>query len=132
VCNDIGGYGSGFVMALRERFPQAELHKTFRNWQINDPLFGLGAVQFVEVATDIIVANIVAQEHIYLKVKQNWIRTELLSRDEREKITQNFQTDVKVPPIRYDALVTGLKIVEQVAKILDATVHAPRLGSDRA
>jgi hypothetical protein len=28
--------------------------------------------------------------------------------------------------------VTGLKIVEQVAKILDATVHAPRLGSDRA
>lgn len=48
VCNDLGGWGKGFVLAISKRWPQPE--KQYRDWHRhrakND--FGLGAVQFVQ------------------------------------------------------------------------------------
>ncbi len=49
VCNDIGGWGKGFVLALSHRWPEPE--KANRAWHrdraTND--FGLGPVQLVQV-----------------------------------------------------------------------------------
>lgn len=53
ICNDIGAWGRGFVMALSRRWPQPEA--AYREWYSdrahND--FKLGAVQFVQVGPDI-------------------------------------------------------------------------------
>lgn len=50
VCNDIGGWGKGFVRPLGKRYPKAEAE--YRAWfqRKTDPPFALGQVQFVEVA----------------------------------------------------------------------------------
>ena len=61
VCNDLGGWGKGFVLALSRRWPEPEA--AYRRWHreraSND--FGLGAVQFVQVGPYIWVANMVGQ-----------------------------------------------------------------------
>ena len=61
VCNDRGGWGKGFVLAVSARWQQPE--KAFRKWYRersgND--FGLGAVQVVEVGRGLWVANMIGQ-----------------------------------------------------------------------
>ncbi|MET0417506.1 MAG: Appr-1-p processing protein, partial [Actinoplanes sp.] len=61
VCNDIGGWGKGFVVAVSRHWPEPE--RAFRRWHReragND--FGLGATQLVQVRPDIWVANMVGQ-----------------------------------------------------------------------
>ncbi len=102
VCNDIGGWGRGFVMALSRRWPEPE--REYRNWhrgETSQP-FALGEVQFVQVESDIWVANLIGQ------------------RDIRQRGGS--------PPIRYDALRAGLQTVGREARRLSATVHMPRIG----
>src|SRR6478735_7875934 len=64
VCNDSGGWGKGFVLALSRRWAQPE--EQYRAWYSersqND--FGLGAVQFVQVEPTIWVANMIGQHGI--------------------------------------------------------------------
>jgi hypothetical protein len=64
VCNDIGGWGEGFVLAISKRWkePQAE----YRKWHAagKESGFALGAVQFVQVEPYIWVANMVGQRGI--------------------------------------------------------------------
>lgn len=60
-CNNIGVWGAGFVLAVSKRWPEPEAE--YRAWcreeyQIGPPL---GAVQFVEVDSGVIVANIIGQ-----------------------------------------------------------------------
>lgn len=102
VCNDIGAWGKGFVLALSRRWSQPE--EAYRRWYsgraTND--FGLGAVQFVQVESDIWVANMVAQSGIK-RGKQG-------------------------PPIRYDAVSGCLQTVATKANELGASVHMPRIG----
>jgi len=74
VCNDQGKWGSGFVIPLGNKFPLAR--ESYFAWAAGNPTdeekvryatsdpcpdFGLGEVQFVQVAPNIIVANMVAQ-----------------------------------------------------------------------
>lgn len=66
----------------------------------------LGDVDFVRVTEDIVIANMCSQRDIY---PRNGI-----------------------PPIRYEALRVCLKKVANEAKKLKASVHMPRIGSDRA
>lgn len=67
----------------------------------------LGAVHFVEVAPDLIVANMIAQH--------------------------SFYTDEQgLPPIRYEALRQALRKVRLQAQMQNASVHAPRLGAGLA
>ncbi|MFE2704819.1 macro domain-containing protein [Streptomyces mirabilis] len=102
VCNDIGGWGKGFVLALSRRWPEPEA--AYRAWHRdrahND--FGLGATQFVQVEKYVWVANLIGQRGI--------------------------RTGSKGVPVRYEAIGTGLAQVAIKAAELDASVHMPRIG----
>jgi O-acetyl-ADP-ribose deacetylase (regulator of RNase III) len=102
ICNDIGGWGRGFVIALSKRWPKAEA--SYRSWfKGGDSVpFALGQTQFVEVSDQLWVANMIAQ------------------RDTR--------SINGVPPIRYEALVLTLAAVAAFASERRATVHMPRIG----
>jgi O-acetyl-ADP-ribose deacetylase (regulator of RNase III) len=102
VCNDLGGWGKGFVVAVSRRWPEPE--KAYRRWHRerarND--FGLGAVQFVPVGPYVWVANMVGQ--------------------------RGMRTGSKGVPVRYEAIDTGLGAVAGKAAELGASVHMPRIG----
>lgn len=101
-CNDLGGWGKGFVLALSRRWPEPEA--AYRRWHReragND--FGLGAVQFVQAAPYTWVANLVGQRGI--------------------------GTGSKGVPVRYEAIDAGLEKVAAKARELGASVHMPRIG----
>ncbi|MFD4158828.1 macro domain-containing protein [Streptomyces hydrogenans] len=103
VCNDLGGWGKGFVLAVSRRWPEPEA--AFRRWHrdraAND--FGLGAAQFVQVAPHLWVANLVGQRGI---------RT-------------GRSTGV---PVRYEAIDRALGHLADKAVELGASVHMPRIG----
>ncbi|MFD5854374.1 macro domain-containing protein [Streptomyces chartreusis] len=102
VCNDIGGWGKGFVLAISRRWPEPE--KSYRAWHreraSND--FGLGAVRFVQVEPYVWVANMVGQRGI--------------------------RTGSKGVPVRYEAIDTALERLAEKAADLGASVHMPRIG----
>ena len=102
VCNDIGGWGKGFVLALSRRWPEPE--RSYRAWHreraTND--FGLGAVQFVQVEPYVWVANMVGQRGI--------------------------RTGSKGVPVRYEAIDLALERLADRAAELGASVHMPRMG----
>lgn len=101
ICNDIGGWGKGFVLAISKRWVEPE--KQYREWYKFKDKFALGEVQFVQVENDIWVANVIGQHKI--------------SKDEHGN-----------PPIRYDAIAEGLKKVGDFAEEIQASIHMPRIG----
>jgi len=103
-CNNIGAWGSGFVMSLSQKW--GEPAKQYRRWYKKGKGFRLGNVQFVKVAEDIHVCNMIGQYGIK---KRNG-----------------------KPPIRYSAIERCLEKVAEGAKRNNASVHAPRFGADRA
>ncbi|RSO03520.1 Appr-1-p processing protein [Streptomyces sp. WAC 05379] len=102
VCNDIGGWGKGFVLAISRRWPEPE--KSYRAWHreraSND--FGLGAVRFVQVEPYVWVANMVGQ--------------------------RGNRTGSKGVPVRYEAIDAALERLAEKAADLGASVHMPRIG----
>ena len=70
----------------------------------------LGVVQIVPVEKDVFVVNMIGQHDVKPMRIDNVI----------------------VPPIRYDAVLQCLRKVAMYAKILKATVHAPRFGAHLA
>lgn len=102
ICNDLGGWGKGFVLAISKRWPEPE--RDFRDWHRrrsrND--FGLGAVRLVPVTPDIWVANMVGQH--------------------------GLRPGSAGPPIRYDAVARCLATLGDEALRLGASVHMPRIG----
>ena len=102
VCNDIGKWGKGFVLALSKRWsePEAAYREWHRERESND--FALGAVQLVQAEPDIWVANMVGQHGILPKGS--------------------------TVPIRYDALWTCLERLAAQAQSLGASIHMPRIG----
>ena len=101
VCNDAGGWGRGFVMAISSKWKEPE--ENYRQWHSSKINFDLGGVQFVRVEDNIWVANLVGQSDI----KSN--------KD-------------GIPPIRYEAISKGLNKVADKAKEVTGTVHMPRIG----
>lgn len=66
VCNDIGAWGSGFVVPLERTFPKAaqayrDLHKERRG---TGQTLRLGEIQLVSVAENRQVANMIAQHEV--------------------------------------------------------------------
>ena len=100
VCNDAGGWGKGFVLALSARW--AEPEAAYRAWYATGTGFALGAVQFVQVERYIWVANLIGQ--------------------------RGTKTGSSGPPVRYDAIATGLQQVGLKALEFGASVHMPRIG----
>ncbi len=100
VCNDIGGWGKGFVLALSRRWPEPE--KAYRQWYKSQEGFALGEIQLVSVAEQLQVCNLIGQRDI--------------------------RTRQGVPPIRYEAITAGLAKLAPLAKQQNASIHMPRIG----
>ncbi|WP_137904567.1 macro domain-containing protein [Chryseobacterium sp. 2VB] len=102
ICNDIGGWGKGFVLAVSKRWEEPE--KEYRNWHRfrSKNNFALGEIQLVQVEKYIFVANIIGQKGI--KTGSNGV------------------------PVRYDAIEKALEKLSNEALLLNASVHMPRIG----
>jgi O-acetyl-ADP-ribose deacetylase (regulator of RNase III) len=102
VCNDIGAWGRGFVLALSRRWGEPEA--AYREWHAAgaEAGFALGGVQFVQVEPSIWVANMIGQHGV--------------------------RRSTAGPPIRYEALTDCLARVADKARDLGASVHMPRIG----
>ena len=102
VCNDIGGWGKGFVLAISKRWKEPEAQ--YRAWHTQGEASGfrLGAIQLVRVTHDIEVANLIAQRDV--------------------------RAIAGVPPIRYDALRECLATLASHAGSQRASVHMPRIA----
>jgi O-acetyl-ADP-ribose deacetylase (regulator of RNase III) len=102
VCNDAGGWGKGFVVAISKRWPEPE--REYRRWhrEREKNNFALGALQVVGVSSDTWVANMVAQHGV--------------------------RTSIEGPPIRYEAVGACLGKLAAEAVALKASVHMPRIG----
>lgn len=102
VCNDVGGWGKGFVLAISNRWPQPE--EAYRVWHRekdqND--FELGFVQLVEVEKSLWVANMIGQH--------------------------GLKRQGGKAPIRYDAVESCLEKLCVLATEKSASVHMPRIG----
>ena len=103
VCNDIGGWGRGFVLALSKRWPQPE--REFKKWYKSGENFSLGEVIFVQVEENTWVANMVGQRDIKRK-----------------------HDTAGDPPVRYEAIGKALSKVAVFANEIKASVHMPRIG----
>ncbi|PCJ53308.1 MAG: Appr-1-p processing protein [Planctomycetota bacterium] len=100
ICNDIGGWGKGFVLAISKKWPEPELK--YREWYKSKKNFNLGEAQLVQVDCDIWIANLIGQHKIY--------------------------NTSGTPPIRYEAIGNCLNKVSDFSEKLDASVHMPRIG----
>jgi len=100
VCNDIGAWGRGFVLALSRRWPAAE--QDYKHWHGSPPgypPFKLGQVRCIEVEPNMWVANMIAQRGL-----------------------RNARNPV---PLQYDALKDCLHALVHVGA---DSVHMPRIG----
>jgi O-acetyl-ADP-ribose deacetylase (regulator of RNase III) len=100
ICNDIGGWGKGFVLAISKKWKEPE--RQYRLWYNSGENFNLGEVQFVQVEPYIYVANMIGQKGI--------------------------KSGSQGPPIRYEAVEACLIKAAQKAAELSASVHMPRIG----
>lgn len=104
VCNNVGGWGAGFVLALSARWPEPE--DAYRRWAYEQARyhkpFELGEIDYVDVGTGLTVANLIGQDGV--------------------------RTVDGVPPVRYDAIRQGLTTLALDCKQYGAAVHMPRIG----
>jgi O-acetyl-ADP-ribose deacetylase (regulator of RNase III) len=102
-CNDKGGWGSGFVLALNAMSPKPK--DRYLAW-VDEPTFKLGQTLFVPIENDqLYVANMIGQEGTV------------------------GNTPHDIPPVRYEALRQCLATVRDFAESHNASVHAPMFGS---
>lgn len=101
ICNDIGAWGKGFVLAISKRWKLPE--KQYKDWFKTKENFNLGEVQFVQIEDELWIANLIGQHKIYKDNNGN-------------------------QPIRYEAVLLGLEKVRQFALDKNATIHMPRIG----
>lgn len=99
ICNDVGGWGAGFVLAISKRWKEPE--QAYRTWYRSKDNFQLGEIQLVPVGEDITVANMIGQRDI--------------------------RPSPEGPPIRYDAVRMCLEKLAATMEA-DTSVHMPRIG----
>ena len=106
-CNDIGGWGSGFVVSLSRKWtqPQNNYHNWFRAKydEYSGQEFSLGNVQYVYIDDNTVVCNMIGQRGI------GWSNGR--------------------PPIRYGALASCLEKAAEYALKYGYSIHAPRFGA---
>ena len=101
VCNDLGKWGKGFVLAISKRWKDPE--RIYKAAFATAPPPALGEVQFVPVEPSITVANVIGQHGIATRAS-------------------------RTPPVRYGAIRDGLAEVAAHARAIGASVHMPRIG----
>lgn len=104
-CNDIGAWGSGFVVAISKKWPEPEAR--FRQAYKDARGSQLGSVELVRVDEDIQVANIIGQRGV--------------------------RSSDNPTPVRYDALLEGFKNLADYIEVWQKaghteSVHMPRMG----
>jgi len=99
ICNDIGAWGAGFVLALSNKWSEPE--EAYREMTPKERT--LGTVMLVPVTPEISVANMIAQRGV------------------------GFDAN-GLAPIRYGAVRAALAAVNDVAYRTKATLHMPRIG----
>jgi O-acetyl-ADP-ribose deacetylase (regulator of RNase III) len=110
VCNDIGVWGAGFVMAVSNKWQTPEME--YRKWHASgfwrEPgapskgwTFALGSIQYIQVKPDVWVVNMIGQ--------------------------RGLQRPGHIP-VSYTAIGNAMAYVSDLAKKLDASVHMPRIG----
>jgi O-acetyl-ADP-ribose deacetylase (regulator of RNase III) len=113
VCNDVGGWGRGFVLALSAKWKEPE--QNYRMWAKTElsykeltllpsckPNFKLGEIQVVKVEEELFVINMIAQHGIY--------------------------PENGIPPARLDALESCLnKVYNLIKDQPNTTIHMPRI-----
>ena len=111
VCNDIGGWGAGFVLAISKKWDNPE--REYRKWHKEgmNSSFKLGNVQFVKVDDNIAVANMIGQHLTHSTIDAN---------------------GNVIPPIRYSAVKDCLNKVAKYAIDNKCSVHMPMIGSGLA
>lgn len=102
ICNNLGGWGKGFVLAVSKKWKEPEV--AYRKWhrERSDNDFELGKIQIIKVDKYIYVANMIAQ--------------------------QGMKTGSNGVPIRYGAVEECLLELAKEAEKLEASVHMPRIG----
>jgi hypothetical protein len=112
VCNDGGGWGAGFVLALSSKWKAPET--TYRNFCRRNAAFPLlGTTSFVKVDPYIVIANMIAQSG-YINENTNPI------------------------PLKYKALVNCMADVAARIEMIrcqvnnNVVIHCPKFGSDLA
>jgi len=106
ICNDIGRWGKGFVLAISKRWIKPE--QEYREWYKESAISGgmkLGTIQCIQVEDDITVINMIAQK--------------------------GLKTVNGIPPIRYPSLNECLDKVSAYAREVPSdpvTIHMPRIG----
>ncbi|UTW64764.1 macro domain-containing protein [bacterium SCSIO 12741] len=101
VCNDIGGWGRGFVMALSARWKEPE--QAYRNWARSKDKFRLGEIQSIQVEPNLWVINMIAQRDVK-------------------------PSPDGIPPIREVYVGRCLAQVRELALEKGASIHMPRIG----
>lgn len=104
-CNDIGVMGAGVALALRRKWPS--VWTSYRKLFENDQMPALGFCQEVLVEEGLTVANIIGQRGVGYDSEGD-------------------------PPVRYMALLAGLKSVGITARGKGLSIHLPRLGAGLA
>lgn len=102
ICNDVGHWGAGFTASLDYRWFKPQIAYTHLQMLSVEEYLELGTVQVVKVEDDIWVANLIGQH----RTGNRGVR----------------------PPIRYDAVLKGLRRVARIARNRNASVHMPRIG----
>lgn len=110
ICNNVGGWGAGFVLAISARWSAPEAAYRAKDKYI------LGTADIIPVEHNkrnetIAVANMIAQHDISDK-----------------KVKGVKDEDITVPPIRYGAVRLALSIVNDYAYKNGYTLHMPRIG----
>jgi O-acetyl-ADP-ribose deacetylase (regulator of RNase III) len=101
ICNDIGGWGRGFVIAISGRWKEPEIE--YRKWFQSKQNFCLGEIQMVQVKEDLWVCNMIGQH-------------------------KTITSSKGIVPIRYESVEKCLEKVSTEALQLNASVHMPRIG----
>jgi hypothetical protein len=117
VCNDIGGWGAGVVLAISRKWTNPE--RLYRHYMDNhrQGLERLGDTVFAKCSSHVVVCNMIAQHE--------------------------YQTDANPRPLKYTALVkcmidVATEIIRHKGEYLFSTeppkfrIHCPKFGSDLA
>jgi hypothetical protein len=117
ICNDSGGWGMGFVVAISKKWKKPE--EQYRQWfskkeffrKEEKVLFELGNVQLVVVEENVIVANMIAQHQTVSKTNPR--------------------------PIRYDSLIKCMETIRDrcvpvIVSGKNIEIHAPKFGAGLA
>ena len=148
VCNDIGRWGKGFVMAVSRRWKAPE--QAYREWYSQSQQVNSTTLRKNHPPTSSSVSTtknnskdntssitsgkfaLGAVQHV--QVEDNlWVANIIGQRgilSNNNHSNNNKKINKKIPPIRYDAIRRGLQNVAQRALALGATttVHMPRIG----